>query len=96
VVQHENGCRGEQWVDGGEGAFQFYSARDFFSGEREDYATYNGVFFIIFERLVGEREAAVIFWFSYYKKRGGGESGGVGWEDAGRKGFDEGSLHCDS
>lgn len=27
------GAGGEEWVDGGEGAFQFYSARDFFPGK---------------------------------------------------------------
>jgi hypothetical protein len=77
------------------GHFNFIAQGIFFSGkERIKPRIMVCVFLLFFERLVGEREVAVIFWSLYYRKGVG--KGLVGLEDAGRKGFDEGSLHCDS
>jgi hypothetical protein len=64
------------------GHFNFIAQGIFFSGkERIKPRIMVCVFLLFFERLVGEREVAVIFWFLYYKK-GVGE--GIGW--VGRRG----------
>ena len=82
---------GGGWVDGGEGAFQFYSARDFFSGkERIKPRIMVGVFFIIFERLVvygsGLEGGCGDFLVTLLKN---GKRDRVGWcKDVGRKAFD--------